>query len=158
MAAPPVTARITPTGYKLSEGFKATIAFSKNPGINIWEVETGPAGMEVVEINTTTQHNIRYVSKYPSYLVASDDIVGTAAYDPDVMDALVGMLGDPGGSFTIHMPEGTTHSYWGFLKSFKFQPLRVAQFPLANYAICVTNYDPVNKVEAGVSTVQAAGT
>lgn len=158
MAAPTVIARTTPTGYKLPEGFKATIAFSKKPALNIWEVETAPSGMEVTEINTTTQHNIRYVSKYPSYLVANDDITGTAGYDPDVMDDLVSLLGDPTGSFTIHMPDGTTHSYWGFAKSFKFQPLRVGQFPLLTYTLCVTNYDPVNKVEAGVSTVQAAGT
>lgn len=158
MASPPVTARTIPSGYKLPEGFKATIAFSKKPALNIWEVETAPSGMEVQEINTTTQHNIRYVSKYPSYLVANDDITGTAGYDPDVMDDLVSLLGDPTGSFTIHMPDNTSHSYWGFAKSFKFQPLRVAQFPLLSYTLCVTNYDPVNKVEAGVLTTQAAGT
>lgn len=158
MASPSVTARTLPTGYKLPEGFKITITFSRKPALNIWEVDGAPAGMEVAEINTTTQHNIRYVSKYPSYLVANDDIVGTAGYDPDVMDDLVSLLGDAGGSVTVRMPSNTQHSYWAFLKAWKFGALRVGQFPTGNYAICVTNWDPTNKVEAGVLTTQAAGT
>lgn len=163
MANPTVTARTVPTGYKLPEGFKITIAFSRKPALNIWEVEGAPAGMEVAEINTTTQHNVRYVSKYPSYLIANDDIVGSAGYDPDVMDDLVSLLGDAGSSasaacVTIHMPTRATHSYFAFLKAWKFGGLRVGQFPTGNYAICVTNWDTVNKVEAGVYTVQAAGT
>ena len=96
-------------------------------------------------------------------LIANDDIVGSAGYDPDVMDDLVSLLGDAGTTsvpacVTIHMPQNTTHSYFAFLKAWKFGGLRVAQFPTGNYGICVTNYDPVNKVEAGVYTVQAAGT
>lgn len=158
MANPTVVARTTPTGYKLPEGFKITIASSKKPALNIWEVEGSPAGMEVAEINITTQHNIRWVSKWPSALIANDDIVGNAGYDPDVMDDLIGLLGDVGGSYTIRMPDNTTHNYWSFLKSWKFGPLRVGQFPTGSYGICVTNYDPVNRVEAGPYTVQAAGT
>lgn len=158
MANPTVVPRTIPTGYKLPEGFKITIAFSKKPALNIWEVDGAPSGLEVQEINTTTQHNIRYVSKYPSYLVANDDIVGTAGYDPDAMDDLISLLGDPTGSVTIRMPTNTTHNYWAFLKAWKFGALRVGQFPTGNYGICVTNWDPVNKVECGCYTVQAAGT
>lgn len=158
MANPAVTARVVPTGYKLPEGFKITIAFSQRPNIQLWEVEGSPAGFEVAEINTTTQHNVRYVSKYASQLIANDDIVGTCGYDPEAMDHILALVGDRNGSVTIRMPDNTTHNYWGFLKSFKFQPLRVGQFPLANYAITVTNWDPVNKVEAGPYTVGSSGT
>lgn len=165
MATPEITARTTPSGYKLPEGFKITIAFSLKPALNIWEVEGAPAGVEVAEINTTTQHNVRWVSKNPSALIASDDIVGTAGYDPDVMDDLIGMIGQTvtgngatASCVTIHMPDGTTHNYFAFLKSFKFGALRVGQFPTGSYAICVTNFDPIARVEQGCYTVQAGTT
>lgn len=163
MSLPAVTVRTTPTGYKLPEGFKVTIAFSLNAAINLFETEAEPAGFEVPEINITTQHNVRFVTKWPSALIMNDDITGSAGYDPDVMDNIVSLIGFVivGGTascVTIRMPDSTTHNYFAFLKSVKFQPLRVAQFPLVNYAVSVTNWDPVGKVEQGVYTVQAGGT
>lgn len=158
MAAPGVTARVLPTGYKLPEGFKAAIAFSLRPQVNIWEVEVAPAGVQVAEINTSTQLNITWMTKWLSALKESKDVAGQAGYDPDAMDDLVFLCGAQSGSFTINAPNGTKFAYWGACKDFTFQAWRAGQFPMLTYANVVTNYDPVNKVEAGPATTQAAGT
>ena len=158
MAAPSVISRTVPTGYKLPEGFKATLAFSLKPAVNIWEVDVAPAGMTATAINTTTQHNTKWDTKWISALVESNDVGGTAGYDPDAMDDLMFLVGAQSGSFTVHMPQNTKYSYWGGALSFTFPPLKSRQFPLVNYTLCVTNWDPVSKVEAGPAVTQAVGT
>lgn len=158
MAAPAVTSRTVPTGYKLPEGFKITIAYSLRPAVNIWETEGAPAGQEAAAIDTTTQHNTKYKTKWISAILETSDVDGQAGYDPDSMDDLLFLCGAQAGSFTVHMPQGTKYAYWGGLRAVRFQPLKVGQFPMLNYVNTITNWDPVNKVEAGPSVTQSSGT
>lgn len=158
MASPSVTARTLPTGYKLPEGFKAAIAYSLRPGVNMWETEVNPAGVQVAEINTSTQLNITWMTKWISALKESKPVAGQAGYDPDAMDDLIFLCGAQSGSFTVHAPQNTKYAYWGAMNDITFQAWRAGQFPLLNYSNVVTNWDPVNKVEAGPSTTVAAGT
>lgn len=158
MAAPSVTARTLPVGYKLPEGFKAAIAPSLRPGINFWETELAPAGAGVPEIDTSTQHNITWRTKWISALKESKPIPVVAGYDPDEMDNMIFLLGAQSGSFTIHAPQNTKYAYWGAMSDLTFQPWRAGQFPLANMAWTVTNYDTANRVEAGPAVTAAAGT
>jgi len=158
MAAPAVTSRTVPTGYKLPEGFKATIAFSLRPAVNIWEIEVQPASMTAAAIDTSTQHNTKWMTKWISALVESGEVPGTAGYDPDAMDDLMFLCGAQAGSFTVIMPQNTKYSYWGGVLSFTFQPLKARQFPTLNYVALVTNYDTTNKVEAAPLVTQAVGT
>lgn len=158
MAAPTVTARTMPTGYKLPEGFKVFIAFSLRPAINLFEGEAAPAGMSATKIDTTTQHNTKWSTFWMSAIVDPADVSGQAGYDPDAMDDFIFLCGAQSGSWTVHMPQNTKYAYWGGLLSLQFQPLRPKQFPMVNYTACNTNWDPVTKTEAGPSTTQAAGT
>lgn len=158
MAAPVVTARVLPTGYKLPEGFKAAVAYSLRPGINIWETEVGPAGLGVPEIDTSTQLSTTWRTKWISALKESKPVAGTAGYDPDAMDDLVFLCGAQSGSFTVHAPQNTKYIYWGAMNDITFQTWKAGQFPLLSYSNVVTNWDPVNRVEAGPVTTQAAGT
>lgn len=158
MAAPAVTPRTVPTGYKLPEGFKVTVAFSLRPAINIWEVEAGPVGMKATKIDTTTQHNIKWHTFWLSALVEPNDVSGTAGYDPDAMDDLIFLCGAQAGSFTINMPQNTKYAYWGGVLEFNFPTLKVGQFPMLGYTLVHTAWDPVLRVEAGPAVTQAAGT
>jgi hypothetical protein len=158
MAAPTVTARVVPTGYKLPEGFKIAIAFSLRPGINIWEVEGGPVGMTAAKIDTTTQLNTKWKTFWISALVEPGEVSGTAGYDPDAMDDLIFLCGAQAGSFTVHMPQNTKYAYWGGVSKFDFPSLRAGQFPMLNYTLVHTAWDPVNRVEAGPAVTQAVGT
>lgn len=155
---PPVIARVLPTGYKLPEGFKSTIAFSLKPGLNIWEVDVPVPGAEATVINTTTQLNTKWDTKWLSALVDSGEVSGNGGWDPSFYDDYIFLTGAQAGSVTIHAPTNTTHNFWGGLKSFVPQPLRPKQFPLINFTLVNTNYDPVNRVEAGLFTVPSPGT
>ncbi len=158
MAAPGVTSRTTPTGYKLPEGFRAFVAYSLRNAVDVWEVEVSPAGMEAAEIDTSTQHSTKWRTKWISALVNSTDVPFTAGYNPDAMDDLMFLCGAQSGSFTVQMPQNTKYSYWGGMKTLGFQPLKAGQFPLVNITNCVTNWDTANRVEAGPAVTQAAGT
>lgn len=158
MAAPAVTPRTVPTGYLLPEGFKIAIAFSLRPAVNIWEVEGGPVGMASAKIDITTQHATKWIHFWLSALVEPGEVGGSAGYDPDAMDDLIFLCGAQAGSFTVHMPQNTKYAYWGGVLSFDFQPLRPRQFPMVNYRLVHTAWDPTNRVEAGPSVTPAAGT
>lgn len=158
MAAPTVTARTLPTGYKLPEGFKAAIAYSLRAGLNIWETEVGPAGVQTPVIDTSTQLSTTWRTKWLSALKEAKDVSGVAGYDPDEMDNIIFLCGAQSGSFTVHAPQNTKYAYWGAMHDLTFQPWRAGQFPLLNFSNVVTNYDTVNRVEAGPTTTFAAGT
>lgn len=158
MAAPSVTSRTLPTGYKLPEGFKAAIAFSLRPGLNVWETEVAPAGVQVPDIDISSHLNTTWRQKWLSALKEAKDVSFVAGYDPDEMDNIIFLVGAQSGSFTIHAPQNTKYAYWGAMKDLTFQPWRPGQFPLLNGVNVVTNYDTANRVEAGPSTTFAAGT
>lgn len=158
MASPSVTARTVPVGYKLPEGFKAAIAYSLRPGLNIWETEVSPAGAQVPEIDISSHMNTTWRQKWISALKESKPVTGVAGYDPDEMDNIIFLLGAQSGSFTVHAPQNTKYSYWGAMNDLTFQPWRAGQFPLLNFSNVVTNYDTANRVEAGPATTYAAGT
>jgi hypothetical protein len=74
------------------------------------------------------------------------------------MDDIIFLVGAQTGSFTVHAPQNTKYNYWGGMNDITFQPWRAGQFPLLNYSNVVTNWDHVNRVEAGPDVVQASGT
>lgn len=157
--APPVTARTTPTGYMLPEGHRATIAFSKKPAVQFWEMTTRPAGLSVVEIITTTQFNNRYHTSRAGHLIKVKDITGQAAYDPDFLTDIIGMLGDDvGAGVTVHNPDNSAYSYWGFLKDVEFQEFKEGQFPTLNYTVCITNWNTTTRAEEGPLVTPSSGT
>lgn len=158
MAPPAVIARTLPTGYKLPEGFKTTIAFSLKPGLNMWEVDVPLPGAEATVIDTTTQLNTKWRTKWLSALVDSNEVSGSAGYDPSFYDDYVFLTGAQSGSWTAHTPTNATINCFGGLKSFVPQPVKFATFPLLNFTLVNTNWDPVNKVEQGIYVVPSAGT
>ena len=93
-----------------------------------------------------------------SALVTPQDVSGTAGYNPDAMDDLIFLCGAQSGSWTVHMPQNTKYAYWGGVLSFNFPSLRPRQFPMLNYTLVNTCWDPVNRVEAGPAVTQAVGT
>ncbi len=151
MAAPTPTARTLPTGYKMPEGFKSLITFSGKPGINIWEMEVKPPGVESGDpINTTTQHNIRWRTFALPYLLTLMPLTIKFAYDPDVLlTDILTLCGDDGQVITVLYPENTTICFWGGMSKAEFDNLKEKEFPTGTMTVVPTNWDKSNKVEAG---------
>lgn len=160
MASPPTTARVTPTMFKVPEGYRATIAFSKNTMLGFWEVEFKPGGISGgPAIDTTTQHNSRRKTKAAPYLIEDKPIEGTAAFDPDFLDDIDAMVNDDYNSaITVYYPNGMKKSWWAYLADYEVQPFKIGQMPALSFKIEITNWDWVTNTEAGPTTTEAVGT
>lgn len=158
MAAPTPTARQTPTGWKMPDGFKTLITFRPKPAVNIWEIEVKPAGLDAGEkIDTTTMHNTRWRTSQPRQLVTMTDATVECAYDPDSYSDILSLLG-LNTVITERYPDNGTTCYWGFLKAFEKGPVREGEMPRATATICPTNWDDDNATEEAPVHATTAGT
>lgn len=159
MAAPSTTALQTPAGIMLHDGFRARIAFNRDPDASLWvktikmpDIDGGDA------IDFNTMHNTLYRMFRERSLITITDITGTCAYDPNVWNNIITNLVNQNGAITIHLDDGSTLDVWGFLRTFSPQEFVEGTFPTANFAITVSNFDPQNRVEAGPVLTSVAGT
>lgn len=158
MAAPTITARTTPTGFELPEGYRVTIAFAAKPAVQLWEKSVKPFGIDGGDpIDFTTQHNTDVMTQRPPHLKKITEITFTAGYDPDAMTDLMAMVNNED-SITVHYPENSTHSFFGWLQKAEFSEMKVKEMPLGTFTVAVSNWDPVNKVEQKPVFTPAAGT
>ena len=160
MAAPTLTARTTPTGYQIPDGYRTTIACAAAPAFQIWEQTVKPGGLEAGEpINNTTMFNTRHRTKRAPKLMDYTPITGKGAYDPDILnnnqaEDLIGFET----SFTIHYSTGDTRTFWGYYAKLDFDEMKEKELPMVTYEIVETDWDPVENIEAGPVYAAAAGT
>jgi hypothetical protein len=159
MTAPVVTARGTPLFYQMPEGMFATIAFSLDPTVCFWEKSLKPPGFDGgAPIDQTTQLNTAWKTSAPRVLKKLMPLTGKAAYNPDVMDKINNDLLNKPGSITYHFPDTSTIAFYGYLQKIDFDDLEEGKLPELSFTIEVTNFDPVNHVEAGPVITPAVGT
>lgn len=158
MSAPSTTARQTPTGLRLTDGFPTKIAFAADPDVSFWEMTVKPPGLDGGDaVNTTTMHNVTWRTMAPRQLVTLTDSSTTVAYDPDLYNQILALL-NVVTSITVHFPDGSTLDFFGFLRKFEAQELKEGEMPQATVDIVPTNYDPVAGTEQAPVLTSAAGT
>lgn len=158
MAAPSPTARSTPGGLKLEDGFSSKVTFSRDVDICLWEIDVTPPGVDNGEpISTTTMHNVRYRTKKPRKLIESTDPSFNAAYDPAIYPLIIDMIGIEQ-TITFTFPDGSTLAVFGYVKSFTPGALTEGGFPSAAVALVETDQDHANDVEAGPALASVSGT
>lgn len=158
MAAPPTTARATPAGIKLDDGFSTVIAMAGDPDISFWEKTVKPPGIDGGDaVETTTMHNTVWRTMSPRALRTLTECTFTAAYDPGVFDQIVNIINYEQG-FTIHFPDGSTLDFYGFLKNFEPQDMSEGAQPEASITISPTNQDPTSGAEEAPVLTSVAGT
>lgn len=158
MAAPTLTARSTPAGIKLDDGYSTKIAFNRDPDVSLWEKTVKPPGIDGGDaIETTTMHNSTWRTMSSRALRTLTESTFTAAYDPKVYDQIVALI-NAEGSITCHFPDGSTLTFYGYLKTFEVNDHSEGEQPEATCTIVPTNYDPVNRVEAAPVLVDVSGT
>ncbi len=157
MAAPAVTARGAVAGRRLDSGQGSRIVFSSNPTIEIFEKSVQPPAIDGGDpIMTDTLLNVVYVTKSPQCLEEWDDVVVIAAYDPQSLDEIQALINVPQ-SVTVVYTDGTTLSFWGYLRRSEPGAMVKGAQPELTLTIVVTNWDPVNCVEAGPVLVNGTG-
>lgn len=159
MANPVTTARQTPAGIMLDDGYSTKIAFARQPNISLWEKTVGAPGMDGGDpIDTTTMHNVTWRVMRARSLKTLTEFTFTAAYDPNVYNTILNTLINQEGSITVHFPDGSTLDFFGYLKMFEAPEHTEGEHPEATVTVVPTNYDPVANVEAGPVLTSVSGT
>lgn len=127
---------------RIDDGFATTIAFSAGTsGVTFlcYEKEVTPPGLSAEGPNdTTTMRNTLYRTKAPKSLVTMLPGSFVAAYDPEVIDEIVAMLG-VNQSIVITFPDDSTWTFWGWIDSFVPGPIVEGEQPTADVTIEVSN-------------------
>ncbi len=159
MAAPTPTARATPSGVMLEEGFKCLITFARRTNICIWEKTVKPTGIDGGDkIDITTMHNTRTKTFAPRTLYMPTDGSIKVAYDAKAKNDIKNILINAEDTITETYPDGSTYCYYGYLKSFEPSEFSEGEFPEADVVIVQTNWDPTNNVEAEAVLTEVVGT
>lgn len=157
MAAPTVASRILPTAIRLDDGYQALIVFASIPDLPIFEKTVQPGAFEGGDpIMTSTMLNSVWETKAPQRLKSIDDIIVVAAYDPGEIDELNSLINLPD-SVTVAWPDGSAQAQWAYLRRAEFSPLTKGEQPEVTLTIVVTNWDPIECVEAGPVFIDGTG-
>lgn len=158
MSAPTPTARTTPTGIMLKNGFPIKVTFSSDPNLEIWEKSVQPPGVVGGDpIEQTTQHNVEWETFAPQVLKSLSEGGGTCAYDPGCLTAIEALV-NVEQTITYTFPDGTTWAIYGYLAEWVPDALERGTQPEASFKIQFTNWDLAGKVEAGPAVASVAGT
>ena len=160
MAAPtPASAVGTPAGIKLDNGHAMRIVFARNTTFSLWEKSVKPPTLDGGDpIDTTTMRNVLWRTKGPRALIDTGEMALTCAYDPNSYNQARELLNQRD-TITVFFPDGSTLAFYGYLS--KFEPNDNpgdGEQPEASVTIIPTNFDHVNKVEAGPVLTTVAGT
>ncbi len=157
MAAPGPTARGTPSGLPLRDGFATMITFGDNATVELYEKEATPPGQDIGDaIDTSTFHNTARRTKWPRTLIEDTDGSFTCAYDPTARTAIESLIGN-NQEITVTFNDGSTWAFWGFLKSFVPQSASDGEQPEAQVEFVITNTDDAF-AEQGPVVAGVAGT
>lgn len=133
------TARSTPAGTRINDGFPTKIAFAADPDVSFWEISVKPIGMDGGEaIDTTTMFNSAVRTTSPRSLKTATPCTCTVSYSPAVYDQIWALI-NVNGWITIHFPDNSKMDFVGFLKSFEPQELTEGGRPTAQITIVPTN-------------------
>lgn len=158
MTAPTLTARTTPVGLKLNDGFSTKIAFAADPDISFWEKTVQPPGWDGGDaIDVTTMHNTTYRTFAARALVTLTESSLTVMYDPACYTQIRAII-NVETSISVHFPDGSTLTFYGYLRSFEVGDHVEGEPPEATIVIQPTNVDPVTGGEEAPVVVSVAGT
>lgn len=136
------TARQTPVGFKLEDGFSTKIAFEGDPDISFWEKTVQPPGVDGGDaIDHTTMHNVNWRTMSPRQLKTLTEFTCNVSYDARVYTQIVAQI-NVNQEITIHFPDASTLVFYGFLKMFEPGELVEGEPPEATITIVPTNYNP----------------
>lgn len=148
MAAPAYTARVTPTGQPMEDGYRTLLAFAADPDALMWEKGVTPPGLDGGDsIPVSTMFNDTWRTFAPASLKTLTTSTVRVAYNPQFYSSIVSMI-NVRTAITAHFPDGSNLRFYGFLRSFIPDELVEGTQPEATATIEPTNWDPVNAVEA----------
>lgn len=156
MAAPAPSARTSPAGRPLNDGFRVLVNNSLDTDLEFFEeAVTPPAIMGQDEMETTSQFNETWQTFSPQSLMRLMPYVMRGKYDPILYQKFPIICNKPA-TITLHLPNGDSVAHFGFYKSFEPGELVRGTRPEGSINIVPTNQDPITCEEE--DPVYTAGT
>ena len=150
MAAPTPTARATPGGIPLKDGYPTKITLSADTDIEFWEKSVQPPGIDGGdEIESSTMFNSAWRTMRARSLKTMTEISITAAYDAGLTYTTVATQINNEQTITVTFSDGSTVAFYGYLKTFEPQEVEEGEQPECELTIVATMWDPTNNVEEG---------
>lgn len=149
MAAPSPTARTTPDGDMLRNGYQTLITFEAVADVDLWERTVTPPGFEGGDpIDTTTMFNAKYKTKAMQALIEMLQGGITCGYDPAALSATqIEALINVETTITVHFPDGSSWAFYGALRSATPNANANGTLPEMTVVFEVTNTDPSTGAE-----------
>lgn len=158
MAAPTPTARATPAGRMLGDGHGTRITLALDTNIEFDEDEVTPPSFKAdPPIDRTSNSNVRVRTYSPPLLFMVGPVKASVFYDPLVEAAIVAAICRHD-TVTVTFSNGDTWCAFAYLEEFTPGSLRRGDKVKADVTIFITNFDPVNCVEALPVYTAGAGT
>lgn len=160
MSAPVATARQTPTGIRLEDGYQSFVTFAADPDVCLWEKTVKPPGIDGGEkIPTTTMHNEERRTFASRALYELTDSTFKFGYDPNAFAQTQARgLINRETTVTITFPDGSTLADYGYLQKIEFDDLADGTNPEGTATIVFTGEDPVTGEEEAPVYTNVAGT
>ena len=141
MPAPSPTPRQAPSGLKLRDGFASFITFGSRPAITLWEKSITPPGLDGgPKVDQTTMFNVMRITSAPQVLYEVTDGSMKVAYDPASYIDVISRINQPD-TITQTWRDGSTLADYGYLQSFKPDPLERGKQPEATVTFVFTGAD-----------------
>lgn len=158
MASPSLQTRGTPGGKPLEDGYQTLLAIEDHLTLKIWEKDVGNSAMDAGDpMEFTNMHNVRHRTFGMQALILDEPFTVRCFFDPAVETIMRTLLGQSK-SMTRILADGSTTTFFGSVKRFAEDDNTIGEVPEADLEIVVTNWDPVNDVEAPPETVEVSGT
>lgn len=157
MAAPSPTARTTPAGRKMDNGYKITVTIGVDPDISVWEKTITPPGLDQGDmIDTTTQHNADGVRSmaFRAFTTITEGSM-EVGFNENYLTQIKSVIG-VNTTLTFTLPNLGTIAAFGGVRTFEPTGLTDGEHPTATMALAITNTDPeTGDIEAPVYTPPA---
>lgn len=147
MTAPAPTARTTPGGNAIIDGYQTLITFAADPDVSIWEKTVKPPGIDGGDkIDITTMHNEELRTFAARSLKTLTDGSSKVAYDAAFYEQAKSLV-NVETAITITFRTGDTLVFYGYLQKFEADDLAEGSQPEATVSFVATNRDPVTGAE-----------
>lgn len=126
---------------RLDDGWQTLITFANYPLVKLYQKEVTPPGISGRGANdTTTMHNLEWITKAFKNLKEMTDASLVCAYDPAVLTDLLLMVQE-NQLCNCAFPDGSSWDFWGGLDEFKPNSHKEGEQPTANVTVITTNQD-----------------
>lgn len=154
---PTPSARSTPSGTKMDDGYQSLVAFAADLDASFWEKTVKAPGMDGGgPVDTTTMHNVTWRSFAPKSLITLTQFQVTGAYDPIVYSSLLNLI-NVKTTVTVHFPNGGSLAFFGFITGVDMNALAEGTQPEISVSVMPGNENPTTGAfEAPVYTEPAS--